>query len=92
MSHIPDFQTLMLPFLKIMGDGKVHTINELYERLCLEFGLSQEDKEKLLPSGNQPIMRNRVGWTRTYLKKAGLISSPQRASFLITDEGQRTTS
>lgn len=89
MSTIPDFQTLMLPFLKIMSDGQVHSINEIYERLCLEYNLSQEDKDKLLPSGKQPIMRNRVGWTRTYLKKAGLISSPQRASFLITEEGQK---
>jgi restriction system protein len=89
---IPDFQTLMLPFLKLMADRQVHTINELYETLCLEFGLTQEDKEKLLPSGNQTIMRNRVGWTRTYLKKAGLISSPQRASFLITEEGLKLLS
>ena len=34
-------------------------------------------------------MCNRIGWARTYLKKAGLISSPQRAQFVITEEGKR---
>lgn len=91
-NNIPDFQSLMLPFLKLLADGKLHTIHEIYEALCLQFQLTQEEKEMLLPSGNQAIMRNRVGWTRTYLKKAGLIDSPQRASFIITDEGRKVLS
>lgn len=87
-NRIPDFQTLMLPFLKVINDGNSHSIHEIYDRLCEQYQLTQEEKEIMLPSGNQAIMRNRVGWTRTYLKKAGLISSPQRATFLITDEGK----
>jgi restriction system protein len=88
-TRIPDFQSLMLPFLKYMSDGKPHNIHEIYNALCEQFKLTQADKELLLPSGNQGIMSNRVGWTRTYLKKAGLISSPQRATFLITEEGYK---
>lgn len=88
-NNIPDFQSLMLPFLKLMGDGQVRHINQIYESLCLEFNLTEEEKEALLPSGKDRIMRNRIGWTRTYLKKAGLISSPQRGSFIINDEGRR---
>ena len=89
MNNIPDFQSLMLPFLKLVQDGRTHTLNDIYEKLCIEYNLSQEDKEALLPSGNQAIMMNRVGWTRTYLKKAGLISSPQRANFVITQQGRQ---
>lgn len=42
-----------------------------------------------MPSERQTVFSNRVGWCRTYLKKAGLIESPSRAHFVITAEGKR---
>ncbi len=56
------------------------------------YQLTPEEKDLLLPSGNQTIMRNRVGWTRTYLKKAGLIESPNRGTFRISEEGKKVLS
>ncbi len=53
------------------------------------FGLSGDDRQVLLPSGQQTLVANRVGWARTYLKKAGLIESPARGVVRITDEGRR---
>src|SRR6266540_2586951 len=88
-NNIPDFQSIMLPFLQMMGDGQSHTLNDLYDKLSQKFNLTEEDKDMLLSSVNQTFFHNRVGCTRTYLKKAGLISSPQRATFIITDEGKR---
>lgn len=41
-------------------------------------------------SGNQAFFDNRVGWAKTYLKKAGLVDSPKRATFVITDLGLQT--
>ena len=67
---IPDYQTLMLPLLKIAGDGKVHTKREALSVLAEQFKLTEDDRKELLPSGNQAIFDNRVGWARTYLKKA----------------------
>ena len=58
------------------------------ERLALEFNLTQEEQTELLPSGQQTIFINRVGWARTYLKKAGLIHAPQRAHIQITERGR----
>jgi restriction system protein len=91
-NRIPDFQTLMLPFLQHIADGQPHSIQQIYEKLCDQYQLTKEEKEAMLPSGNQAIMKNRVGWTRTYLKKAGLIASPQRGSFLLTEEGKNVLS
>lgn len=84
---IPDYQTLMLPFLKIAADGQEHMHREAIEILTQEFNLSEEERKELLPSGQQPIFDNRVGWARTYLKKAGLIESSKRGLFKITDKG-----
>ena len=49
---IPDFQTIMLPLLQLMGDGKEHSIRELTHTLADHFQLSQEEQEQLLPSGS----------------------------------------
>ena len=43
----------------------------------------------MLPSGRQTYFTNRLGWASTYLKKAGLITSPVKATFVITDEGRK---
>lgn len=85
---IPDYQSLMLPFLKLLVDGKEHALHDITEKLMVEFQLSELERHELLPSGNQSIMRNRVGWVRTYLKKALLLEAPRRAVFTITDRGQ----
>lgn len=77
----------MLPLLKLLGDGKEHTLSEIIEALADQFELTDNEKRELLPSGRQPVFRNRVGWARTYLKKAGLITSPKRARFKISEKG-----
>ena len=85
---IPTFQEIMLPLLKYLVDGKEHSYSEIVESLSTHFRLTDEEQRELLPSGTQPIFRNRVGWARTYLKHAGLISSPRRAYVQITPRGK----
>ena len=85
---IPTYEEIMLPFLNLLSDGKEHSLNESHDKLADHFQLSEEETRELLPSGQQPIFRNRIGWARTYLKKAGLLTSPRRAHFVITDRGR----
>ena len=85
---IPDFQSLMLPLLRYAADGKEYSLREAIETLADEFHLSDAERRELLPSGSQSAFDNRVGWSRTYLKKAGLLSSPRRSYFQITSRGQ----
>jgi restriction system protein len=77
----------MLPFLKSVSDKKEHNMREILGTLAAQFNLSEVEQKELLLSGLQPIFENRVGWTRTYLKKAGLLGSPRRAVVVITDRG-----
>ncbi|MBO9681567.1 MAG: restriction endonuclease [Flavisolibacter sp.] len=87
---IPDYQTLMLPLLKTIYDGKEYEFKKLIEVLAVEFKLNEEEKNELLPSGQALLFPNRVGWARTYLKKAGLIESPGRGIIKITERGKNT--
>jgi restriction system protein len=65
---IPDYQTIMLPLLKFASDEKEHSIHEAIKVLADQFILSTEERRELLPSGQQEVFVNRVGWARTYLK------------------------
>ena len=86
---IPDYQTLMLPLLKLVSDEQEHQYRNLIESLAVQFEVSDMERKELLASGNQSIFDNRVGWAKTYLKKAGLIESPKRATFIITELGRQ---
>jgi restriction system protein len=84
---IPDYQTIMLPLLQLLGDEKEHSLGDTVDALAAHFGLSPEERGQLLASGQQTVIRNRTGWARTYLKKAGLIESTRRGVFRITERG-----
>ncbi|WP_242492620.1 restriction endonuclease [Methanolobus psychrotolerans] len=77
----------MLPLLEYSSDELEHHIREVIVSLASYFSLSDEEMKELLPSGKQAIFDNRVGWARTYLKKAGLIYSKKRGYFCITKRG-----
>ncbi|WP_249222056.1 restriction endonuclease [Planococcus alpniumensis] len=84
---IPGYQEFMYPLLKLLEDRNEHTLRDAYIQLADEFNLSEEQREKLLPSGKQKILHNRIGWARTYLKKAGLLKIVRRGVFVITEAG-----
>lgn len=84
---VPDFQTLMLPVLQVTGDGQEHTIGETIEIIASHFGLTDMDRNELLPSGRQFKFDNRIHWAKTYLTKAGLLQTTGRGKFSITERG-----
>ena len=84
---IPDYQSVMLPLLKFAGDQEEHSLRQAIDTLAQEFGLTEEERKELLPSGLQEVFNNRVGWARTYMKKAGLLDTTRRGYFRITERG-----
>lgn len=87
---IPDFQTLMLPTLKALGDGNEHAFKDVVEVLAVEFKLTQEELSEMLPSRRARTFYNRVAWAKFYLKKAGLVSQAKRSYLSITNLGLNT--
>jgi restriction system protein len=60
---------------------------DAHEAVADVLGISAEDRQVLLPSGAQPIYKNRAGWAYDRLKRAGLSSSPRRGYWQITQQG-----
>jgi restriction system protein len=85
---IPDFQSCMLPVLELAGDGKVRALVEARQVLAHKFALTDQELNELLPSGRQRRFNNRVAWAKVYLEQAGLLSTPKRGHFAITDRGR----
>jgi len=85
---IPGFQEFTLPLLRVMSDQAEHRLRDLVEALCDDLGLDASERKEMLPSGQQAVVHNRVGWARTYLLKAGLLNSTRRGYVKITDTGK----
>lgn len=72
------------------ADGGEYSLREAIENLAQYFSLSDEERQAMLPSGRQATFDNRVGWARTYLKKANLLQTTRRGYFQITAKGKST--
>jgi restriction system protein len=85
---LPSYQQFIYPVLKIAHDGKEYSMREIYDQIADQMGITEEERQELLPSGTQQIYKNRIGWAKTYLVKAGLLESQRRGYFNITEKGK----
>lgn len=85
---IPDFQSIMLPLLKLAGDGEEHRYRDAIATLAKEFNLTPSEREVMLPSGTDRKFDNCVGWALTYLKKALLVTPTRRGHFKLVKRGR----
>lgn len=85
---IPDFQRVMYPLLRFLGDGKPHGYKECITAMIEHFQLTPEEIDEKLPSGRQRIIDNRTGWAKFYLGKAGLLRTVKKGVYQITNEGK----
>jgi len=86
---IPDFQSLMRPLLEAHADGSEHRNRDLVAQLADHFGLSEEERREMLPSGGARLFDNRIGWAKSHITQAGLLTAPRRAVSMITERGRQ---
>lgn len=86
---IPDFQTLMLPLLKVLADKQEYAMREVTTLLSDQFQLTEDERNLSSAVSGQGVMYNRTAWAKTYLKRAGLIEQPRRGYFRISERGEK---
>ncbi len=84
---VPKFFEFFEGFLQAIEDGELHSAKEVREIIAQEMNISDSDRAIMLPSGKQSTFDNRVAWARTYLDKAGLVETPVRGKYRITENG-----
>jgi restriction system protein len=85
---VPTYDQFIEPLLRFLvrhPDGVV--AKQAHDAAASALQLSDEDRQQLLPSGTQPIYKNRAGWAHDRLKRAGLSSSPRRGFWKPTAAG-----
>ena len=85
---VPNYQTLMLPILRLLEDGADWKTADLRRSLVSDLGLSEEDVAERIPSGAATRFSKNVDWSRHYLKRAGVLEAPARAVSRITPRGR----
>lgn len=85
---IPDFQSLLLPVLRLASDNAEHTIAASADHIATELQLTDQEREAVYDSGSGLIFRDRVSWARSYLKMAGLLQSTRRGYLKISERGR----
>ena len=84
---IPDYQSLMRPVLEC-AKGEPRKISDVVEEISDRLGLTEEERQQLLPSGKQSTIANRIHWARSYMKQAGLVRNIKRGWFELTERGR----
>ena len=84
---IPTYQDCMLPLLKILEEHGTLSLSECTNMISDIFRLTREERRELLPSQKQTIIKNRVGWAKFYLNKAGLLNVVSRGKYVISQNG-----
>lgn len=84
---IPNYQQFMRPVLEAAKGGEVK-YSEVKQTIVDTLGLTEEEKERRIPSGRQTFVANRIGWAKTYLTKAGLLELTRKGYFALTERGK----
>jgi restriction system protein len=89
-TELPSFQQLMLPVLQLLGQRYDElSVGALEDELVRTLRISCEERARMLPSGNQTVLANRLNWARAYMSRAGLIELPRRGYCRATDRGRQ---
>jgi len=91
-ADIPTFDALMNPVIEALKElGGSGTIEEINTKTTEIAGLSDEQLEVLHDpnKGGQTEVEYRLAWTRTYLKKYGVLENSTRGIWALTPKGRQ---
>lgn len=86
---LPKYDEIYPYLLSCLADSMPHTAKELRSKIASQMGVTEEEQKQMLSSGRQSVFSNRVGWAATYLKKAGLVESPARGTYVLAEAGKQ---
>ena len=86
---IPTYQDLLRPLLEVLNKNNILTLEKSTDLMSEIFSLTPEERITKLKKGNQTIIKNRTGWAKFYLEKAGLVITVSKGVYAITDSGKK---
>lgn len=86
---IPKYEEIMRPLLVALKSNEILTLEECTNLMADYFKLTAAERDETLKKGNQTVIKNRTGWAKFYLDRAGLLKTIGRGKYVITDEGRK---
>ena len=62
---IPKFDELFNDVLEFLSDKTEYRTRDVKEELSKKLDLTDEERQMLIPSGQETIIKNRIGWSIT---------------------------
>ncbi len=84
---IPDYETIMLPVLEFLNDGKERTKKEIVDYIANYFKLDKKERDAEYEKSKTNIIYSKVSFAETYLNQALLIEKPRVGVFKIAKRG-----
>jgi len=85
---VPTYDQFIEPLLRYLAEHPEGArASDAHEAVATRLGLSDEDRAERVPSGVQPLYKNRNGWAHDRLKRAGFSTSPRIGFWKATPEG-----
>lgn len=76
-----------MPYLLVIADRKEWRFQDIIEILAHQFNLTNEERQIMMPAGDQKRFNCHVGWARTFTKKDGYTESTRHGFVRITNQG-----
>ncbi len=86
--EIPKFHETFIPILEVLSSGETLNNRDL-QRLVIDKYFANLNAEQLAEKTKtgELLLNNRIAWGKSYLKKGGYISYPERGTVKITEKG-----
>ena len=85
---VPDYQSLMLPLLRVLSDGRELELGPVRTEMAMALGLTEDDLREKFPSGTNYVWISRFHWAKTYLDKAGAVDTVRQGVVRISQRGR----
>jgi restriction system protein len=88
MDKLPKHHETYRPILEVLKNGEIMQFSELRKAVRdIYYADLPDDALSLTTKSGVPLIFDRIGWGKVYLKQAGLVKQPARAMVQITDKG-----
>jgi restriction system protein len=78
----------MMPLVRYLSDGAERSTQETVDGVARAMRLTSADLAEPTPAGRGSLITSRLAWCKLHLKRAGLLESPRRGVYRITERGR----
>ena len=89
---IPLYNEMYNEVLQVLNKHHQLRVRDMVEEVSDVLHLTEDERNQKMENSHKTVIYHRLGWTKTYLTKAGLIRSVERGVYQITPQGENILS